>query len=262
MAIATVNLGDLSVSRMIIGGNPFSGFSHQGSRRDDEMRDYYTAERIIDTLRRAEQAGISTAILRDDQHIRDILTRYWSEGGTIQWIAQTCPERGIQTSHVDDAINSGAKAVFIHGGMMDHLLATDQLDVLPAAIDHARRAGLSVGVAGHDPRVFRWAEAHLDVDFYMCSYYTPTSRGETPSHDSDTEEWFYSDDRDAMVETIATLSKPAIHYKVMAAGRNDPVEAFAFAAAHLRPQDAVCVGYYVKDHPNAMEENLRALGMA
>jgi hypothetical protein len=29
MALAAVKIGNLSVSRMIIGGNPFSGFSHQ-----------------------------------------------------------------------------------------------------------------------------------------------------------------------------------------------------------------------------------------
>jgi hypothetical protein len=260
MAIAAVNIGGLSVSRMIIGGNPFSGFSHQSPERDHEMREYYTAQRVMDTFRKAEEVGITTAIVRADEHMRTLLSRYWSDGGTIQWIAQTCPEEGPHLSHLDDAIKSGAKAVFIHGGMMDHLLATDGLNDLPAAMDHVRRAGLPVGVAGHDPRVFRWAEANLDVDFYMCSYYNPTSREETPSHDSNTKEWFRSEDRDTMVELIATLSKPAIHYKVMAAGRNDPAEALGFVARHLRDCDAVCVGYYMKDHPDAMEQNVRALG--
>ena len=64
---------------------------------------------------------------------------------------------------------------------------------------------------------------------------------------------------EAMVELIATLSKPAIHYKVLAAGRNDPKEAFAFVAQHLRPQDAVCVGVYPKDNPDMVAEDVRLM---
>ena len=38
MSLDTVKLGNLSVSRMILGGNPFAGFSHQNPQRDEEMR--------------------------------------------------------------------------------------------------------------------------------------------------------------------------------------------------------------------------------
>jgi len=262
MGIPTVDLGSLTVSKMILGGNPFSGFSHQGSARDVEMREYYTPERIVAAMRRAERLGVTTAICRADEHIRGVLARHWADGGSLQWIAQTCPEQGNEPPRVDEAVEAGAKAVFIHGGTMDYLLANDRLEVLPGAIDQVRRAGLPVGVAGHDPALFGWAERNLEVDFYMCSYYNPTSRAENASHDSDAEERFCDDDRAAMVEVIATLSKPAIHYKVMAAGRKDPAEALGFVAEHLRDQDAVCIGYYLKDHPDAIGENLRALGLA
>ena len=42
MSIDKVKIGDISVSRMIIGGNPFSGFSHHGVDRDMEMKRFYT----------------------------------------------------------------------------------------------------------------------------------------------------------------------------------------------------------------------------
>jgi hypothetical protein len=48
----------------------------------------------------------------------------------------------------------------------------------------------------------------------------------------------------------------------MAAGRNDPEEALEFVAQHLRPQDAVCVGVFMKDNPKMLEENLRYLEQA
>jgi hypothetical protein len=72
-------------------------------------------------------------------------------------------------------------------------------------------------------------------------------------------EVFSTKDRDAMVRIIAQLSKPAIHYKIFAAGRNDPAQAIAFAAQHLRPQDAVCIGVFPKDKPDMLQEDARLL---
>lgn len=42
----TVQLGNVTVSRLILGGNPFSGFSHQNPDRDREMLRYYTTDQI------------------------------------------------------------------------------------------------------------------------------------------------------------------------------------------------------------------------
>ncbi len=57
-------------------------------------------------------------------------------------------------------------------------------------------------------------------------------------------ERFDPGDREKMTALIRNLSRPVIHYKIMAAGRNDPREAFAYAARAMRPTDAVCVGVY------------------
>jgi hypothetical protein len=75
------------------------------------------------------------------------------------------------------------------------------------------------------------------------------------------EEHFVPEHRDTMVGVIHGLSKPAIHYKVMAAGRNDPRDALAFVARHLRPEDAVCIGIYTKHHSRMLEEDLELLEM-
>ena len=63
-----------------------------------------------------------------------------------------------------------------------------------------------------------------------------------------------------MTDLIPQLSRPVIHYKIMAAGRNDPAEAFAFAASKMRANDAVCVGIYQKDRPEILREDVRAAG--
>ncbi len=259
MAIETVNIAGMSASRLILGSNPFSGFAHQRPETDDEMRHFFTTARIKQTLREAEQLGINTFIGRADHHIMRCLMEYWDEGGQIQWIAQTCPEIGSISRGLDNGIEGGAAACYVHGGQMDYLLASDQLDEVPAAIDKVRQAGLPVGIAGHNPEVFAWAEENLDVDFYLCSYYNSAHRDARAEHISGMAEWFNPQDRDIMVELIQRLSKPVIHYKVMAAGRNDPREALEFVARRLRPTDAVCIGVYPKDHPTMLEEDLHLL---
>ena len=67
------------------------------------------------------------------------------------------------------------------------------------------------------------------------------------------------EDRQKMVDLIQGLSRPVIHYKVMAAGRNDPEQALELVARCLRPQDAVCIGIYPQDKPDMMAENIGLL---
>ena len=184
----TILLGNVPISKLIIGGNPFSGFSHQGRERDLEMKRYYTVERIKQTLRMAEELGVNTHLGRADHHVMRMLLEYWDEGGTIQWIAQTCPEIGSIQRGVQNAINGGAKACFIHGGEMDFRLAQNKLDEVPEAIAKIKEAGMPAGIAGHNPRVFEWAERTLDLDFYMCSYYNSAHRDERAEHVSGTPE--------------------------------------------------------------------------
>ena len=112
------------------------------------------------------------------------------------------------------------------------------------------------GVAGHTPDVFRWAEQHLDVDYYMCSYYNPIPRVKQAEHVHGFAEVYLEEDRQAMTTLIQSLSKPVIHYKVMAAGRNNPAEALDYVVQHMRPSDAVCVGVFTRDQKNMIQENV------
>jgi len=259
MGLPTIDIAGLKVSRVLLGGNPFSGFSHQSGRMDDEMRHYYTAARIKAQYACAEQLGVNTHVGRADHHIMRVLMEYWDEGGKIQWIAQTCPELGTTLRGVQNALRGGAAACYVHGGRMDYLLANDELEEAVEAVEVIHKAALPAGVAGHTPKVFDWAEENLDADFYMCSYYNPLDRSRDAAGTAADGEAFDDADRDLMAERIETLSKPAIHYKVFAAGRKNPAEALAYVARHLRPQDAVCVGVYSAQKQDMLAEDIRLL---
>ncbi|MBI9043776.1 MAG: hypothetical protein JEZ06_04780 [Anaerolineaceae bacterium] len=249
----------LSVSRFILGSNPFSGFSHHSEEKDWEMRRYFSTNRIKQILFEAQDLGVNTFIARTDFHVMRVFFEFQEDGGSIQWFAQTCPEVGSHQNCIQRASDYGAKACHIHGGVMDNLYAQGKLDEIPPALDMIREKGMLAGIAAHKPEVISWAEENLDVDYYLCSYYNPIPRDMNPEHVSGTDEIYLEQDRQTMTNLIPSLSKPAIHYKIMAAGRNDPHKAFAYAASKMRSNDAVCVGIYPKDNPNMLRENIELL---
>jgi hypothetical protein len=251
-----VNFCNLKTSRFILGSNPFSGFSHQSLERDLEMVHFYTTDRIKATLREAESLGINTILARTDHHVMRFLMEHWDQGGNLQWFAQTCPETGSHDACVERAARGGAKACHIHGGVMDCLHAQGQLDEIPPVIQMIRDKGMLAGIAAHNPKVHEWADSHLDVDYTMCSYYIPTVRDKQAEHVPGMEELFLEEDRQRMTDLIPRLSRPVIHYKVMAAGRNNPREAFEVVARTMRQGDVVCVGVFSKDDHDMLQQDV------
>jgi len=75
-------------------------------------------------------------------------------------------------------------------------------------------------------------------------------------------EQYLEEDRKAMTSLIKTLSKPVIHYKIMAAGRNKLDEAFAYVAKSMRSGDAVCVGIFAKDAPLMLQDDVSTFEQA
>ncbi|MFO8006240.1 MAG: hypothetical protein R6V05_00735, partial [Candidatus Brocadiia bacterium] len=124
----TVSIGDLQVSRFILGSNPFSGFSHQGHEVDSRMIHHYTCERIKEVMREAEGLGINTIVARGDHHMLRVLIEYWDEGGALHLIGQTCPELGPPRRTIRKLADAGAVACHVHGGYADHLMANGRME--------------------------------------------------------------------------------------------------------------------------------------
>ena len=257
-----VSFGDVPVSRLIIGGNPFGGYSHQTVVRDNEMTDWYTMERVKETYRLAEAAGVTAHVGRADNFVVRALREHWNEGGTLTWIAQQCPGVGTLRQGVENAIHGKASCCFIHGGELDLRVAAGDTDDVVEAIRVIKDTGMPAGVAGHRTDTIRWAADHLELDFFMTSYYNPTDRRTQATRDYEETEFFDPADREAMCTLIQELPAPAIHYKVLAAGRNDPEEAFACVADAYRTGDAVCVGVFTKDDPDMVQKDVDLLETA
>ena len=259
MELPHVHIGDLEVTRLIVGGNPFSAISHQSGERDKEMRDYYTTARIKQTLRQCEDAGINTFCGRVDNHIMRMLNEYWKEGGKILWLAQTAPEHRSLEENIHQAARAGASAIYIQGGTADDACQKGRLEELGRALALIRSLGLPAGIAGHDPDTHRRArELELGAQFHMVCFYNLTGRRGRIDV-ADPAERYQAGDPAKAAALIRELAKPCLAYKVLGAGRRDPREAFTYAFENIKPTDAVVFGVFTKDHPSQVADNVRTV---
>jgi hypothetical protein len=235
-------LGKLNVTRLVVGGNLTSGFAHS---RDliyvsGLLQQYFTDEKVFETWELCEECGINTGVLRLDDHVIGLLTKYWNDrGGKLQWIAQV----QITPDNLDDlkrAVDHGAVAAFIHGGVCDRLVDEGKLDVLARAVQFTKDQGVVAGVAGHKVEVpIACEKAGVNPDFYMktlhpLSYWSAERR---PEHDN---VWCLTPEKTA--EFMATVTRPWIAYKVMAAGAIHPRDAFRHAFEN--GADFICAGMF------------------
>ncbi len=243
-----VPLGPLNVSRLIVGGNPFSGGSHQSAEMSQQMRDWWTVARIKETFAECERLGVNTFLGRGDNFIQRLLNEYWNEGGAIQWIAQTAPERKSVEANIRQIHGSGAKACYLHGGMVDGIFRDGDPECLRPWVALIRELGMQAGIGSHNWQFpLRAEEMDLGCDFYMCCFYDLYGRG---------GEYYEEEDRQTMVGTIRQIDKPCIAFKIMAAGRNEAEPAFRFAFENIKPSDPVCVGVYTENQPDQVAEDV------
>jgi hypothetical protein len=79
----------------------------------------------------------------------------------------------------------------------------------------------------------------------MMAFYNLPKRGEV----------YLPEDREAACQVIRQVDKPFLAFKIMAAGRNDPHEAFKYAYENIKPIDAVVVGVFTKYQSNQVQED-------
>jgi hypothetical protein len=235
-------LGNLNVTRLIVGGNLTSGFAHS---RDliyvsGLLRQYFTDAKVFETWELCEECGINTAILRLDDHVIGLLTRYWNErGGKLQWIAQVPIKPGDMTD-LKRAVDHGAVGAFIHGGVSERFLADGQVDLLAKAVQYIKEQGIVAGIAGHKVEVpIACEKAGVNPDFYMKTLHSVQywSADRQPEHDN---VWCVTPEK--TVEFMQTVTKPWIAYKVMAAGAIHPREGFKYA--YENGADFICAGMF------------------
>jgi hypothetical protein len=245
-------IGNLTVSRLIIGGNQFSGWSHSRDLKylRDLFKAYATEKNILQTLRLAEENGINTILSGDGGY----LSRYWKDwGGRMQWIAQVHPRTDDMTTNIKRAIDAGASAAYVQGGIGDSFVKGGRVDLLGRAVEFIKSQGVLAGIGGHSLEVPKAVEkAGIQPDFYMKTlhhdrYWSATPKEQRVEFNVDSNGpqdhdnmWCITPEKD--IEFMRTVARPWIAFKVLAAGAVHPRDGFKFAFDN--GADFICVGMF------------------
>jgi len=266
---------NVEISRIIPGGNLIAGFAHS---RDliyvsQMIKNYFTDEKVIETLWLYEACGINTTTMRTDDQTLRILNKYWKRGGKIQWLAQTYPKDDDLTN-IKLAIDNGAVGAFVMGGISDQLVFENRLEYLAKPIEYIRSQGLIAGTAAHAIQVpMTCIEKGIEVDFFMKTFHNdnywsaqpPENRSEfmhNITYGLKDHNQFHDNLWCPSASTVSSFFSscmiPWIAYKVLAAGAINPEEGFRFAFES--GADFICVGMFdfqVISNANLVADALR-----
>ena len=256
-------IGDLEISRLICGGNLISGYAHS---RDliyvsSLVQAYFNDDKVIETLRLCEACGINTIIIRVDHNTLRIMEKYRKRGGKMQWFAQCKITDEDVRSDVDAAVDVGAKAAFISGGICDWIVNEGDIDLMGKTIDYIKSQNILAGVAAHDLKVVMACENHgIDVDFYKKTlnsgnYWTAGPKLISdmdwkpdpykvvePEFGKGTHDNIWSITPQQTIEVMKNVTKPWIAFKVLGAGAIAPQQGLRYAFEN--GADFACVGMF------------------
>ena len=256
-------LGSHEISRLIIGANPFYGYSHFNRLFSAHMVEWFTPERVCEVLRRCESQGINTWQFSHSPRSISDLKRYRGEGGKIQWLLLSDRVLEEDLTQIDAVAKLKPIGIVHHGGTAERRRRAGQMGKIQEFLKRVRGSGVMVGLSAHDPELIREVESrNWDIDFYMCSLYYLTRSAEEFRKLMGTRpvgEVYLPEDPARMCEVIRQTKRTCLAYKVLAAGRIETPgqvdQAFQFAYEHIKPQDALIVGMYPR-YSDQIKENV------
>ena len=259
----TGKLGSLNVTRLILGCNQVSGYSHSRdlSYVGRLMLEYQTDERILNTWQLCEEQGINTLLSDPFEKPVRLMKRYRQErGGKIQWISEVHPHKDYydirvadMKEHIKQILDNEPHALYVQGGVCDAFVHRGLLDELGEALELMKQTGLPSGLGAHsveNPRAC--LKAGMQPDFIMKThhpddYWSATPRAQrveflVDGHSPDNHDNIWDIRPEVTRELMAGVQKPWIAFKVMAAGAVPPEKGFRFA--YQGGADFICAGMF------------------
>jgi hypothetical protein len=259
----TGKLGTLDVTRLILGCNQVSGYSHSRDLNyvSRLMREYQTDERVLNTWQLCEEQGINTILSDPFEKPVRLMKRYRKErGGKIQWISEVHPHGyyyDIRLSdmkeHLKQVLDNEPNALYVQGGLSDSFVHRGLLDELGEALELMKQSGLPSGLGAHsveNPKACM--TAGMQPDFFMKTYHSEDYWSATPraqriefnvdSRSPDNHDNIWDIKPEETRELMAGVRKPWIAFKVMAAGAIPPEKGFRFA--FQGGADFICAGMF------------------
>lgn len=248
---------DLTISRMICGGNLIGGWAHS---RDliyvsTLVKAYHSDQKVCETLALAEEHGINTVLTnpRSDE----VINKYWDEwGGKIQWISD-CAWGSTIIEGIQRSVDSGAHAVYVQGGLADQAVKNGNIDLLGKALEFIQEQGVPGGLGAHSLETVKaCTDAGFKPDFWVKTIHPDVYWSATPKENREEFCWngpnspnhgeFHDNiwclNPQETVDYMKSLQIPWIAFKVMAAGALSPQVGFQYAFES--GADFVCAGMF------------------
>jgi uncharacterized membrane protein YphA (DoxX/SURF4 family) len=274
--LPTGKIGNLTISRMIMGCNLIGGWAHARDLiySNTLFKAYNNERKVIETLYLAEQAGINTAFMVTQHY--DTFNKYKSiYNSNMQSICQAMlPDKDF-FSNINEAIKSKPDAIYIQGGEGDRYAKAGKFEMIKKAVDYIKQQGYPAGVGAHSLETIKSCEREgINPDFYVKTFhhdnywsahpvenreeYSVIGEG-SPDHNRFHENmWDLFPSQTA--EYMKQVNKPWFAFKVLAAGAIEPKDGFRYAFEN--GADFICVGMFdfqVIDNVNTATEILGSL---
>lgn len=251
-------LGNLEITRLIMGCNLISGYAHARDLiyANTLFMTYHTEQKTLETFRLAEQTGINATFITNPNF--PVFNKYLKEyGGKLLSINQTYLRAEDFFGDIDKAIGNGAKTLYIQGGEADRLVREGKISQLASAIEYIKKKGYFAGIGAHSLEVIKAAEKEaIPADYYVKTFHHDKYWSAHPEAD---REEFSVDSRRSLdhnkindnmfdlfsaktMEFMNEVKKPWIAFKVLAAGAIKPADGFRFAFEN--GADFICVGMF------------------
>lgn len=234
-------IGNLELSRLIMGGNLIGGWAHS---RDliyvsKLVKAYHSDERVMMTLQLAEQCGIDT-ILCNPQLAR-IINKYWHEtGGKIRFLSD-CGSKDGFIDGIMKSENGGAVAMYCQGEMADRLTLEGKFDEVAEGLKLIRSFGKPAGIGAHRLETVQACVEHgIKPDFWVKTLHHHNYWSAQPQAERHDNMFCYNPQE--TIDFMNGLEEPWIAFKVLAAGAIEPKDGFKYAFNN--GADFICVGMY------------------
>jgi hypothetical protein len=233
-------LGKLEISRLILGGNLLTHYTHSRDLRYvyNLAEKYNTDDKILDTLATAEAHGINALCIHNPPKAISLLKRYRKErGGKIKWII--CSTTPVEVdlvkykADIESLVQDGADAIYLWGVHADALVNQGRLDLVAKAVEAAKALGVPAGVGGHCLDVVKACEKEqVGADFYIKTFhhhnYPTGPRPDELKAPYSEFPGYWCQDPNETIEVMKGVKKPWIAFKTMAAGAIPPRDAFQY----------------------------------
>lgn len=239
-----VTIGNLVVSKMICGANPFYGHSHFSMARNAEYLGRFDDATIERTIQRCISLGMNMVESSANKRIVSILSRLRDKNPeTIHYAGSTrVDETSDMKSHQEKLsflIENQAEVCVVHAQYTDRPRRGDSIPGLTRFIKQIHDAGLLAAISTHQVGTVELCERQgYGVDVYqfplnLSGFVYPGYRG--------------TESVQERISVVRNTPKPFILIKTLASGRIPPDEGLQFVAENAKPGDVFAIGFATED---------------